>query len=93
MKLGTFTKQPNEKRRYGISYEDALGDGEVIINASASADPVGELTVTTEYLDNFVNLICVGGLDGTKYKVTVTVTTTATKEIFEDEVYVRVKEI
>jgi len=93
MKLGTFEKQPNEKRRYGIDYEAALGEAEVIVSASAVADPAGELVVSTEYQDTFVNLICSGGVDGTKYKVTVTVTTTASKEIFEDEVFVRVKEI
>jgi hypothetical protein len=93
MKLGTFDKQPNEKRRYGVSYKDVLEVGDAIISATAVVEPANELAAATEFSSDFLNVICTGGVDGTKYKVTVTVTTTANKEIFEDELFIKVREI
>lgn len=93
MKIATIKKQPNERRRYGIDYSEALDLNDEIITVSAVVDPVGLTVNTGVAAGDFVNLTCEGGTDGQAYKVTLTVTTTNSNEIIEDEVTVRVKEI
>jgi len=94
MKIATIKKQPNERRRYGIDYSEALDFGDVIINVTTNVEPSG-LTVSAGVpgSGDFINLICEGGVTGQTYKVTLTITTTDSNEIIEDEVTVRVKEI
>lgn len=93
MKIGTVKKQPNEKRRYGIDYSEALDPGDVIQEVSAVVDsPDLTALVTTDAIAN-VRVTLTGGLTGVTYKVTLTVTTTDANEIIEDELYVKVKEI
>jgi len=91
-KIATVKKQPNEKRRYGIDYSNALDANDEIISATALSSPVG-LTVGIGLYPEYINVICEGGADGVTYKVTLTVTTTESHEIIEDELYVKVKEI
>lgn len=93
MKIATVNKQPNEKRRWGIDYIDALDENDVIINVTAAVEPAGDLTASATSSGTSVNVICENGADGVTYKVTLTVTTTDTNEIIEDELYVKVKEI
>jgi len=94
MKIATIKKQPNERRRYGIDYSEALDAGDLIVNATTAVSPSG-LTATAGVSGNgdFINLVCEGGTDGQVYKITMTVTTTDGNEIIEDEITVRVKEI
>lgn len=92
MKIATIKKQPNERRRYGIEYSDALDLSDFIISTAVTVEPVG-MTAVASSSDTFVNLLCEGGLDGVTYKITLTVTTTDANEIIEDELYVKVKEI
>ena len=80
MKLGTFRKQPNEKRRYLVEYKEALLAGDGIVSATATVDPPGELSAITAHTGDAVTVVCEGGVDGTKYKVTLTVTTTDAHE-------------
>lgn len=94
MKLGTVKKQPNEKRRYGVDYTDALDPGDLVESVSAVVAPAGELTVTVTTDGIYaVRATCEGGVDGATYKITLTVTTTNSNEIIEDELYVKVKEV
>ena len=92
MKVATVKKQPNEKRRWNIDYADALDTADIIITATSAFTPAG-ITVVTTHTDDRVGLAISGGTDGVTYKVTMTVTTTNSNEIIEDEFYVKVKEI
>lgn len=92
MKIATVQKQPGEKRRWGIDYSEALDTGDSIIGVTSASTPEG-LTVSAFASEDTVRVVCSGGADGTTYKATVTVTTTNTNEIFEDELMVKVKEI
>lgn len=94
MRLGQFEKQPSERESYTITYEDDLTDGDNVDTAVVkSIAPSGELTIDqTAVIDPRVRFWAVGGVDGTNYKVTFTVTT-ADGRILEDEVLIRVKEL
>jgi GH24 family phage-related lysozyme (muramidase) len=92
VKIATVQKQPGEKRRWGIDYSEALDAGDQVISVSSESTPEG-LTVNAYNGPDSVRVSCSGGTDGVTYKVTLTVTTTNSNEIFEDELYVRVKEI
>lgn len=90
--LETFEKQPGETRYFGISFVDWLakvGDTGASVTGSAQTG----LTLSATTLASGVARISVsGGTTGTKYKVTVRLTTTA-GQIKEVDVYVKVKEI
>jgi hypothetical protein len=93
-KLATVKKQPNEKRRYGIDYSEALDPGDLIQSVVAVVEPAAEMTgLATTDGDTSVRLVCDGGNDLTTYKITLTVTTTNSNEIIEDEFFVKVREI
>jgi len=91
MKLATFTKQPAERESYTISYEEALTDGDNVLSATAVIDPVGLTIDGITIADPVVRFWASGGTDGTRYKVTLTVTTEDGR-VMEDEVYFKTKE-
>lgn len=93
MRLGTFEKQPRERISKSVFYTDALDVGDSIATVdSVTVEPVGELEATPVLVsDDRVRIWTQNGLDGSTYKVTITVTT-AFGEILEDELIVRVKE-
>lgn len=98
MKIATVKKQPREKRSWAISYKDALDTSDEIINVTSSVEIEGSTDVADLNVSVFnstpqVRITADGGTDGVKYKITILVTTTNTNEIFEDELYVQVKEI
>lgn len=93
MKIATVKKQPGEKRRWAIDYEDAVDSGDILYSVSNVVDPSGPTVTTTLNGDYIVRISVDGGTDGITYKITCTVTTTGSNEIFEDEFYVKVKEI
>lgn len=95
MKIGTVKKQPNEKRRYTIEYKDALDPGDLVESVAVQAIvPAAELTaLATTDGDTSVRVVCEAGNTSTTYKITLTVTTTNSNEIIEDELYVKVKEV
>jgi hypothetical protein len=98
MKIATIKKQPGEKRRYGITYKEALDELDevisvtVVVEAVNSADPpaltASAITATPE-----IRFTIDGGTDNLTYKITLTVKTTSDNEIFEDEIFVKVKEV
>lgn len=94
MKLGRFTKQPAERKRYSIDYSDWLDTGETISTATFAVAPTGALEVDAYTIGSpatsvvfFVN----GGTSGVTYKVTVTITTSG-GQIKEDEILFSVRE-
>lgn len=93
MKIATVKKQPNEKRRYGIDYSEALDPGDLIESVGAVVEPAGLTALATTDGDTSVRVVCDGGDDNANYKITLTVTTTNTNEIIEDEFFVKVREI
>lgn len=89
--LGKFTKQPGESQDYDISFVEWL---------AALADTAQSMTVTaetgitlgtTQLSAGVVKVWLSGGTHGTKYKVTVAITTAAGR-VKEDEVVIQVKE-
>ena len=93
MKLATYTQQPSELFKRTAGYEEALNDGDTL--ASITLDSVNPVGLTVTNLVNSTTAIswwATGGTNGVTYKVTFTVTTTA-GEIFEDEVFYKVKEV
>lgn len=93
MKVGTFTKQPEERISNSILYTDALDDGDSISSVSyCAAEPAG-LTVSPVLADvDRVRIWADGGDNGVTYKITVRVETSG-GEILEDELVCKVKEL
>lgn len=94
MILDTFTQQPADTLDYDIDYTDWLGT-DTLSSVACTADAGITITDPASALiwgaDKKVKVWASGGIDGTKYKITVTVTT-AIGRIKQDEIYVRVKE-
>lgn len=93
MKLATYTQQPNERYKRTAGYDEALDEGDTVASvALESVDPVGLTVDNLAASSTAIVWWATGGTDGTTYKVTFTVTTTA-GEIFEDEVFYKIKEV
>ena len=97
MKVGTYTKQPGERIGKSIRYSEALDPGDSIsIVSGCVVEPTGDfgdLSASPVLVsEDRVRIWTEGGIAGVTYKVTVTVQT-AGGEIFEDELFVKVKEI
>lgn len=95
MILGRYDKQPSEQESYTLNYEDALADGDYLqANAAMlkSVEPVGLVIDRIATFTPRVRFFASGGTDGTKYKASF-VTTSADGRVFEDEVYITVKEL
>ncbi|WXL27761.1 hypothetical protein WG219_10040 [Ectopseudomonas mendocina] len=93
MKLGTFTKQPSERLSKSIVYDEALDEGdEIAVVMSCLVDSADLAVVPTLVDGNRVRLWVSSGVDGAIYKITVRVQT-AGGEIFEDELFCRVREV
>ena len=94
MKIATVNKQPNEKRRWGIDYTDALDPGDLIVGVTIT-EPTGDVSIVSAIVQGGLKIRfqVIGGVDGITYKLTSTITTTNTNEIIEDEIFVKVKEI
>lgn len=93
MKLGSFHKQPRERRSYTITYEDALTPGDNVKTAEILAvTPAGLIIDQITIADPRVKLFAGDGADGTTYRVELLVTT-EDGTTFEDEFTIKVKEI
>jgi hypothetical protein len=91
MKLGTVTKQPAERLSYTFNYEKFLTDGDNIHTAVGVAEPAGLTVEAVTVLDPRVRFWLSGGVDGVRYKVTIT-SNTADGRVIQDELTVKVKE-
>ena len=93
MLLGTFVMQPDESLDYDLDYTDWLTTGDNVSSATVAVAPADELAATLVQInDPRVKVWLEGGVDGTTYKVSVTMTT-ADGRVKQDEFKVRVKEI
>jgi hypothetical protein len=92
--LGTFNKQPAEVLDYDVDFTSWLGS-DTIVSQTSTVSPSGALTITQSSImsgSKVVKNVCSGGTHGTRYKVTVQITT-ATNLIKQAEFNVSVKEI
>lgn len=99
MILGHKKKQPREVRRFKISYERWLSEGEIITDVTSEVDVTtgtSPLVVDTLIIDpvteDSITFYVKDGDDGETYKVTF-ITTTNDDRIVEDEVEIRVEEV
>lgn len=89
--LNTFTKQPSDVLDYDVDYTDFLSPGDSLASATATVSPAGLVVHTPLVVGNIIKLWVEGGVDGTKYKVTVN-TVTALSRTKEDELVFRIKD-
>lgn len=93
MKLGTFQKQPQERLSKSILYTESLDPGDSISTINACYAEPEDLDVSPVLIDGErIRIWVSGGVNEEQYKITVNVTT-AGGEIFEDELFCRVREI
>lgn len=92
--LGKFTKQSGETLDYYVDFTDWFSNRS---DAPASHQATAEagITVTTSSLSgNKVKVVLSGGTSGSKYKITVKVTTNATPAIIKEaDFIVTVKDV
>lgn len=92
MRLGTFEKQPGERRSYTITYEDVLHAGDNLKSVTLkSVVPEGLVVDQVTNLDPRLRFYADEGVDKTNYKLTFVILT-EDGERFEDEVVIKVKE-
>lgn len=88
--LGTFEKQPAEVESYSINYSDDLTENDGIESAVVMVEPPG-LVVTCLVVNPRVKVFTNGGIDRTKYKITVTATTDDGR-VLQDEFIIKVRD-
>jgi len=85
--------QPDESLDYDLDYTDWLTTNDNVSSATVAVTPADELAATLVQInDPRVKVWLEGGVDGTTYKVSVTMTT-ADGRVKQDEFKIRVKEI
>ena len=95
----TLWKQPSEERLFDFYFDNKMRTGETILSVdSVVSDPAGITFISTSFSGQVVQLLVAGGvnpdrgdLDYTKYKITVTVSTSAS-QVLENEGFLHVKE-
>jgi hypothetical protein len=88
--IGSFTQQPADKLDYDVDYSEWLQSGDSVLSTVVTAEPTG-LTLADLIVGSKVKVWVSGGVNLTKYKITVT-TTTALDRIKQDELKVSIKE-
>lgn len=89
--LGKFTQQLNEAIDYQIDFGPWIEDRSDTIQSYVVVADAGIATAHSR-VNNVVTVIVSGGTDGTRYKVTVRVTTTGGL-VKEADFYVKIKEV
>lgn len=84
MRLGKYSKSPDEAKRYLIEYSDWLDTGEYIstINFSVISTNDGVLNITPDTIGankTAISFLASGGIAGQTYDIAVTMTTTASQ--------------
>jgi hypothetical protein len=101
MRLGKYTKTPEERKRYTIDYTDWLDSGETVTTityevtfaddsaVTGSAVEIDESGVDADSLGGY--FFAAAGEDGEQYKVVATMTTTG-GQVREDAILFNVRE-
>lgn len=93
MILGTLSKQPNDRADFDIDCTQWLSAyGDTINYVAAEVDDTDLDILSVSHLSGFVKVWLDGGVDGTQYKVTVTMNSTGGRQV-EMEVRVRVRAV
>jgi hypothetical protein len=92
MNFGTYIKQPADTLDYDLDYLEWLTPGDSVINAEVVVEPATDLAVDAVFISSpIVKLWLSGGLSGTSYKLTITITTDNGR-IKQDEFKLKVKD-
>ena len=90
--LTTLTKQPDEVRLFGMDFSNKMVKNEVIMSVDSTESSPAGITFTGTTIDSqIVNILCTGGTEKKKYKITVKITT-GTGQSLENEGYLDVVE-
>lgn len=92
MRVGATTQQPKERFSYTVDYSLAMNATDSIVSATAEVFPVGLVVESTSHQSKNVRFWVSGGVSGSTYKVTLSVST-ADGWTFEDEVIFKIKEL
>jgi hypothetical protein len=90
--LGTFIQQPNEVLDYDVDYSEWIPAGDVVLTATATADPgitLGDTLIDPTGL--VVKQWVSGGVNGETYKIQVSATTDEGR-VKEAEFRIRIRE-
>lgn len=90
--LGRFTKQPTEVLDYDVDFSEWFADRTDTLGSFAVVAEAGITVARSTNIGNVVKVVLSGGTNGTKYKVTVRVTTTPNAYVREADFVVTVKE-
>ena len=92
--LAKYVKQPSDRKRYQIRYDNWLDSGELVSDVTFSSPSVDLVVdgvqVTADGLG--VQYYVSGGVDGQNYTVTATLTTNNGPQIREDEIFFSIRE-
>lgn len=88
--LDTKIKQPADQLDYDIDFTQWITDDDEIDTATATSDDADLVVVSTVISSPIVKVWVNGGIDGTTYKVTTTITTTSGR-IKQTEFKIRVR--
>lgn len=92
MNLGNFYKQPVEVKDFDIDYSEWLTAGDNVESVTVVVTPTG-LTVESVFVnDPRAKVWLSGGVDGTQYKLSVTMTS-ADGRVKQDEFKIKVKDV
>lgn len=89
---GKFEKQPAEILDYDVDYTEWFGDRADTPESYVVVVPVGITKVSDALTGNVVKVVLGGGTAGTKYKITVRLTT-ASGLVKESDFELKVKEV
>lgn len=90
--LGKFVKQPSEVLDYDVDFSDWFSNRSDTPSTFTVTAETGITVVSSSRIGNVVKIILSGGTSGTKYKVTVKLTTTNLL-VKEADFIVAVKEV
>lgn len=91
--MNLFQKQPADQLDYDLDFSEWLADGDTITGVTAVSDVPAELVILSALVaDQTVKIWVSGGLDGSTYKVTATVSTSQGR-IKELDFKIRVRDI
>lgn len=75
MALSWPAKDPQANKDYALDWSALLADGETITDSDWSVDPSGLVVGAGSIIGSVCSVWLSGGMDGTAYKVTNTITT------------------
>lgn len=94
--LAKYVKTPGERKRYQIDYTNWLDTGESVTGVTFAIDKVTTPPLVIDGVQVLpsgvgVQYYASGGVDGTNYVVTATLTTTIGPQIKNDEIFFSVR--